>query len=197
MTRIIAGFFRGRVLKTPKGDITRPTSEKVRGALFNAIGPSIEGSRFLDLCAGSGAVGLEAMSRGALEVIFVEKHPIALKTLKENVQSLEAAASEIYGTDIFSAIKILEQKGKKFDFIFIDPPYEHSKKRGPIGKALVVRLVETLDTSPLLNKGGRLIIEEGGHPAWPIPCKNIQFLRERAYGETFLFEFISSLPDLG
>jgi 16S rRNA (guanine(966)-N(2))-methyltransferase RsmD len=118
--QIIAGLYRGRRLISPKGDQTRPTQGILREALFNILQNQIAGSHFLDLFAGSGAIGLEALSRGAQEVVFVEHNRLALQALKANIERL-ACKARVLPFDIFKALKLLSNP---FDLIFADPPYD-------------------------------------------------------------------------
>jgi 16S rRNA (guanine966-N2)-methyltransferase len=120
--RIIAGEWRGRRLRTPAGGETRPTSDRVREAWFSVMGPSVEGARVLDLFSGSGALGLEALSRGAREVVFVEKGRRPLHALEDNIRSLGAGdrASVVRG-DAMAFARRLE--AGSFDLALADPPY--------------------------------------------------------------------------
>ncbi|MCX7846740.1 MAG: 16S rRNA (guanine(966)-N(2))-methyltransferase RsmD [bacterium] len=124
MIRIISGSLRGRRLSTPPGHHTRPTSDRVRTALFNILGPWIHGRRVLDLFAGAGSVGIECLSRGAAHVTFVENNPLARASLSRNLVLLHLQPHAlIIPTDVMSAIPTL--RGHSFDLIFADPPYRH------------------------------------------------------------------------
>jgi 16S rRNA (guanine(966)-N(2))-methyltransferase RsmD len=124
--RIIAGTFRSRTLQAPPGLATRPTSDRLRETLFNVLAPRIEGATFLDLYAGSGAVGIEAMSRGAASVTFVERAPDALKTLRANFERLGLKAGfRIQAGSVGPFLRrqrVGEVRG--FDVVFLDPPYD-------------------------------------------------------------------------
>jgi 16S rRNA (guanine(966)-N(2))-methyltransferase RsmD len=122
--RIIAGTFRSRRLEAPAGLATRPTSDRLRETLFNVLAPRIAGAAFLDLYAGSGAVGLEALSRGAARVEFVERAPAALEVLRANLARLGIVAG--YRVHAGSVRTVLGRiaKGGAFDLVFLDPPYE-------------------------------------------------------------------------
>jgi 16S rRNA (guanine(966)-N(2))-methyltransferase RsmD len=124
--RIIAGQFRSRTLQAPHGMDTRPTTDRLRETLFNVLAPRIQGARFLDLYAGSGAVGIEALSRGASHVHFVEKAPPAIQALRANLAKLGITTNfTIDSTSVASALKrIAKLSGPAFDLIFLDPPYE-------------------------------------------------------------------------
>jgi 16S rRNA (guanine(966)-N(2))-methyltransferase RsmD len=123
--RIIAGSFRSRTLDAPPGLETRPTSDRLRETLFNVLAPRIQGARFLDLYAGSGAVGIEALSRGAARVEFVEKAPGALKVLRANLARLGIAGNfQIDSGSVAGALKRLVKAKGVFELIFLDPPYD-------------------------------------------------------------------------
>lgn len=120
--KILSGRFKGRNLKTPKGSKTRPTQGVLRAALFNRCQQEIEGARFLDLFAGSGAMGLEALSRGAALVTFVEKDREASRCIGENLATLQVAAT-LLTLEALAALKALARQGQTFTLIYIDPPY--------------------------------------------------------------------------
>ncbi len=127
--RIIAGFYRSRALEAPAGPATRPTSDRLRETLFNVLAPRIEGARFLDLYAGSGAVGMEALSRGAASVEFVERAPAALAVLKKNLDRLGLTAGfRIHGAGVGSVLRkmkpAMSNSAAAFDVVFLDPPYD-------------------------------------------------------------------------
>ena len=130
--RVIAGSFRSRSLQAPPGLATRPTSDRLRETLFNVLAARIGGARFLDLYAGSGAVGIEAMSRGAAEVVFVERAAPALKVLKANLAGLGLGT----GLDVVAGnvVTFLRKPGgdARFDLVFLDPPYDAAGEYGVV-----------------------------------------------------------------
>src|SRR6476659_158019 len=122
--RVIGGEFRSRKLQSMPGLEVRPTPDKVRESLFNILSPEIEGAVFVDAYAGTGAVGIEALSRGARHAIFVEQHPPAAALIRRNLESLEVGAEgEILGMNVTRAIERLEARHIHAQFIFLDPPY--------------------------------------------------------------------------
>src|SRR3989338_4174935 len=121
--RVISGLLKGRRLVAPKGLSIRPTPDKVKGAIFNIIGEKIIGSSFLDLFAGSGAIGIEALSRGAKEVVFVDNNIKAINTIKENLSIFNIQYS-IFNIVKADAIELVKKTDRQFDFIFLDPPYK-------------------------------------------------------------------------
>ena len=120
--RVIAGEFRSRLLSAPPGLATRPTSDMLRETLFNVLAPRIAGARLLDLYAGSGAVGIEALSRGAAEVVFVERAASAVKVLRANLTQLKI--SDRIRVQTANAATFLRSNTTGFDFVFLDPPYD-------------------------------------------------------------------------
>ena len=141
--RIIAGTYRSRVLAAPAGMATRPTSDRLRETLFNVLAPRIEGAAFLDLYAGSGAVGLEALSRGAQSATFVEKAQPALKALRSNLAALGIQKGFRVHTSSVSAF-LRAARGEVFDLVFLDPPYdvvdEYESVLGMLGGAAIALL---------------------------------------------------------
>lgn len=124
--RIIAGKFRSRTLEAPAGLATRPTSDRLRETLFNVLAPRIEGAAFLDLYAGSGAVGMEALSRGAASAGFVERAPAALSALRANLAKLGLSAGfRIHPGSVGAFLRKLQRDSStEFDVVFLDPPYD-------------------------------------------------------------------------
>ncbi|HWN74606.1 MAG TPA: 16S rRNA (guanine(966)-N(2))-methyltransferase RsmD [Candidatus Udaeobacter sp.] len=130
--RIIAGTFRSRQLKSLKGMALRPTSDNLRETLFNVLGGLVVDARFMDLFAGTGAVGIEALSRGASEAIFVEKHPPAVALIKENLESLEIReGARVVASDALKALERLVKEpsaaNARIDILFLDPPYAEAE----------------------------------------------------------------------
>jgi len=128
--RIVAGTLRSRQLKSLKGLALRPTSDRLRETLFNILGARVEGSRFLDLFAGSGAIGIEAISRGAVSAVFVENHSAAVRLIRANLASLRIeSGARVVLAEVATAIRTLEKlPDTAFDFIFLDPPYVEEKQ---------------------------------------------------------------------
>ena len=128
--RIIAGEYRSRTLEAPPGLATRPTSDRLRETLFNVLAPRIRGSVFLDLYAGSGAVGMEALSRGAASVVFVERAEAALKVLRANLARLGLTVGFRVQTGSVGAYlrKLKAGQAAGFDLVFLDPPYEAAEE---------------------------------------------------------------------
>jgi len=156
--RIIAGTARGTTLETPAGDNTRPTLGRVKENFFNAINFDVIGARVLDLFAGSGQLGLEALSRGAREAVFVDADAECIKIIKRNAQKTKLYEKcDILKCDYSQYFSELEKRGnfEKFDIIFIDPPYEQEKR-------LIKDSVDKLLKNGFVSDGGLLICETGG-----------------------------------
>jgi 16S rRNA (guanine966-N2)-methyltransferase len=127
--RIISGQNRGQRIQTLRGAQLRPTSDQMRETLFDVLGPNVRDSRFLDAYAGSGAVGLEALSRGAKEVVFVEYHRAAIGLIRKNLAALKMEDGfYLMNTKMLTAIERLDEEGSSFDFIFLDPPYSEARE---------------------------------------------------------------------
>jgi 16S rRNA (guanine966-N2)-methyltransferase len=123
MPRIIGGSGKGRRLKAPPGDATRPTGARVRQTLFDILAASIPGGRFLDAFAGSGGVGLEALSRGARRVVLVDESRAAIDAVRANLVLIGTAGAEVIQKDARAALHALRDRGERFDVIYLDPPY--------------------------------------------------------------------------
>ena len=121
--RIIAGERKGHTIVAPRGRETRPTSDRVRENVFNIIAPWVEGARVLDLYAGSGAMGLEALSRGAASAVFVEKDPDAVRAIERNLDKLRLTGATVLRLDAGTALVQESAAGRKYDLVLVDPPY--------------------------------------------------------------------------
>ena len=192
--RIVTGKFKGKeILSPPSGIELRPTSDKVREALFDRIRPFLKGAHFLDLYSGSGAVGIEALSEGAEFIAFVEKNPLSLRTLKKNLA--------IFGVKKFVTVikkdvllllknpqKVLERAEKPFDFVFLDPPFPEK---------IAGKTVELLADFPLLKEGTWVIAEH-----WRVENLKdtyqgrwiLKRIKERRYGKVVLTYYEAHAP---
>lgn len=186
MTRIIAGVAGGRRLAVPSGQGTRPTSDRAREALFSSLetllasggGPGLAGARVLDLYAGSGAVGLEALSRGASRAVLVESDPKALAVLRSNVSALGLPGAEVLGTTVARALA--RAAPCAFDVVFADPPYA-------LADADLVAVLTAARDGGYLAPNGVVVVERSARGtafAWPVAFTPI---RSRRYGEAVLW----------
>lgn len=180
--RIIGGELKGRKLVTVAGKETRPTADRVRESIFNILGKNVQGARIIDLYAGTGAMGIEALSRGAQFVFFADNQKAALDALAKNLKtcSLESKASAIKW-NINDNLNILRSHKPAFDLVFIDPPYN---------KNMIQPTLTHLGSSQCLANGARLVIEHS--PLESIPANQLKFelADQRRYGKTlvsFLF----------
>lgn len=176
--RIVSGKYGGIRLNPVKSDQTRPTTDKVKESLFSMTGPYYHGGRFLDLFAGSGAVGIEAVSRGMDSAVLVDRQYQAIKTIKDNI-------AKIHAEDQFTVIKgnaetVLKQlaaTGDKFDQVFLDPPYKLQK---------IVTTLEELKSLDLLNEGATVICETDNHTELPLNLDGFHAAKQKNYGLTNL-----------
>ncbi len=179
--RVIAGSAGGIPLKVPQGD-TRPTTDRVREALFSMLGDRVEGARVLDLFAGSGALGIEALSRGATSALFVEHHRAAADVLRGNLQKTRVTGASLRQMDVFRSLAELARAGEVFDLVFADPPYTHSTRDTDFTRALL----DSPDLPRLLTPQGDWILECRAEkkdfpdsPPWSV-------VKQRDYGTTRL-----------
>lgn len=154
--RIVAGTHKNRTIVTPKGLETRPTSERLREALFNICQTYIADARFLDLFAGSGAMGMEALSRGASQATFIDDSKESIKCIKMNVEKLQMQDhARILIGDVFLMMEKLVKLGNQFDIIYADPPYSKGEPN-----SYSQRVLDFIENSPLLAPSGVLFLEE-------------------------------------
>ena len=150
--RVIAGKYKSRALRSLKGTKLRPTSDRLRETLFNILGPMIEGATFVDLYAGTGAVGIEALSRGARHAVFVEQHAPAVALIRRNLQSLGIGGeAEVLATDVQRAIERLEDRRCHAQIIFLDPPYAADRE--------YEGALEALGESSIVAPEARIVVE--------------------------------------
>lgn len=174
--RVIAGVARGRPLKAPKGRGTRPTSDRVREALFNVLAARVPGARVLDGFAGTGALGIEALSRGARAAVFVEQNPAVAGLIRENLRSTGLGESAGVVVQDVSRTASLEPLGP-FDLVFLDPPYD---------KGWAARLLQAFSRSALLAPEGLLILEHSRREAALEQAPGLERVRQLIYGDTVL-----------
>lgn len=179
--RIISGNMRGLRLKSPKGNDTRPTADRVKESLFNILGYIESNSIVLDLFSGSGNIGLEFLSRGAKKVYFIENDKNSVSILKENIKKCRVEEStEVYRNDVIKSIEIFDKKRLKFDYIFLDPPYN---------KGLAEKTLERISNSNLLNDRSIIIIEHEVELEFADEYYGIEKIDRRNYGSTAITFF--------
>jgi len=178
MMRIISGTSKGRRLAAQPGRAIRPTSDRVKGSIFNSLGETIAGKRVLDLFAGTGNLGCEALSRGAKKVVFVEKARQAIQVIRENVLACGMQMStEILGTDVNRAIRVLHEQGEVFDVILMDPPYR---------QGFVESTLRDLEAEPVYHESSILLVQHDRREPLPDVSKSWTLLRQRRMGDTLI-----------
>lgn len=180
--RVIGGTHRGRRLAAPRGLRTRPTADRVREALFDILGPAVRGQRVLDLFAGTGAVGIEALSRGAAHVVFVERDRDAVRTLRANLSALGLSRDRapVVVADAVTSIARLGRTEPPFDLVFLDPPYAGD---------LAARALTALAGSPVLGPGTRVVAQHFAKTVLPVVRGLEPGGEPRRFGETALTFF--------
>lgn len=179
--RVIGGIYRSRLINMPKGIDIRPTQDKVRGAVFNMLG-DINGANVLDLFAGSGAFGIEALSRGASGAVFVDDDARCVKTIEANLRSLEIdpARYNIIKCNGIKAPERLQRAGERFDLIFLDPPYY---------KDIARNCLINIDACDILTKTCRVVVEHFKKDALDFEAGRLVIEKERLYGDTAITIF--------
>jgi len=179
MVRIIGGKFRGRNLTSVKGMKVRPTSDRVKECLFDIIGSKVVGSYFLDLFAGIGSIGIEALSRGASKVLFVEKDRQMVRVVRKNLEMLNDNELEYQISQLSAQSFIRRYSGRKlqFDLIYIDPPYNYEKYED---------LLRALSHGNLLEKDGLLVVEHSKKDSMRERFRYIEKVREKDISESRL-----------
>lgn len=179
--RVISGSARGRKLKSPKSDETRPIMDRVKTALFDILAPDINGIRVLDLFAGTGAVGIEALSRGAKAATFIERSPDAWRLVRENLTLTHLSdRAEVLRADAFAFLQQAAVANRRFDLVYVAPPqYE----------GLAARALSQLDATPLTEPDGLVIVQidpQERADLDTLPLQRLQKYDERRYGSTLL-----------
>jgi len=175
--QILGGAWKGRVLAVPKEAGLRPTSQKVRAALFNILGPRVQGARVLDLFAGTGALGLEAASRGAAAVTFVDRSAACTDAIRRTLTAfgpLPEVRTEVVTFDVFATVRRLAGQGQTFDLVLADPPYG-----GPWGR----KLLQAVAAHVIIAPAGAMVLEG---PTGVAPPPGLQQIRLARYGDTTL-----------
>lgn len=171
--RIVAGKYGSRSLKSPKNEATRPTQDKIKGAIFSSLGNTFDGGNFLDCYSGTGNMGLEALSRGMDHATLIDNNKGAISVIKDNVKSLKAEKeTKVILGNVFS---VLERLTLKYDVVYIDPPYAKQENE---------RLMEKLDALHIVSENGVVIIESLKEEVWPDTMAGFEKYKEKCYGIT-------------
>lgn len=180
--RIISGEFKGRKLASFTGRRIRPTSDRVREAIFDLLPVEWEGKEIVDLFAGTGGLGIEALSRGACRVVFVEHHPQALKVLDKNLIMVNRVeSSEVVRLEVEEGMKVIKRKGWKFDIAFLDPPY---------GKGLAGSTIRLVVEHEIMKDRGIVVVEHHRREVLLEHSPTLKLLDQRNYGKTGLALFV-------
>jgi 16S rRNA (guanine(966)-N(2))-methyltransferase RsmD len=183
--RIVAGLAKGRKLAVPTGRAVRPTSDRVREAVFSALGEAVDGARVLDLFAGTGALGLEALSRGAAQAVFVESGRPALVALQRNIEATGCGdRSRVISGDALAALARLAREGAEFDLVFLDPPYASD---------LLARSLELVVSAELLASGAHVVTEHAPGRE-PESIAGLQIIAAKRYGDTSITQLGAPVP---
>lgn len=172
--RVVAGRFGGRTLKGPSHQGLRPTSDRVREAVFNILGNRVSGARVLDLFAGTGGLGIEAASRGAASVVFVEADRRALTLLRTNLTQLGLESATVIAGDVFTVLPRLAENDERFSLILADPPYQTGAAQ---------RVLAFLAGKPILTEHGLLVLESRASEEISLPA-GLRRIDRRTYGDT-------------
>ena len=184
--RIIAGEYKGKIIKVLKGMHTRPTMDRVRESVFNILVQRVQQSLVLDLYAGSGAFGLEALSRGAAGVVFVENDRKVLDVLRQNCSGIEDDTGKIVviGKDVFQSIAQFEKTASEFDIIFADPPYFKEQRVHDEQEYIVRILLKKLGAHSILKNNGIIVVEHSAKISLPEREGNVHLYDRRKFGDT-------------
>ena len=185
--RIIAGTAKGRTLKMPRKDSVRPTADRVKETIFNVLGQWLDGDRVLDLYAGAGSLGLEALSRGAVHATFVERDPDVMATLAENVRTLGfSLASTTLLKPMDRAVRTLGSQAHTFTLVLADPPY--AARAGE-------SVLRELDASGVMPPGSRLVLEHDRREVLPPQVGALDRTDERRFGDTLVSFYVARSAD--
>ena len=189
--RVVSGSAKGRPLKSVPGTGTRPTTDKVKEAIFSMIGPYFDGGTALDLFAGTGGLGIESLSRGVDRAVFIDMEPKSIETIRANLKATRMSErAEVFRNEAGRAIKVLAKREYIFDLVFLDPPYR--MKNGD-------ELMSELASRGLLARGALLVLEYESAFAYPEDIPGFSHLRTAKYGETavsiYRYDNIDSMLD--
>ncbi len=193
--RVVAGIYRGRRLFMPKG--IRPTKDNVKESLFNVLTVDVEGARVLDLFSGSGALGIEALSRGAQEAVFVDSNKACTDVIDRSITKIvscdEEASIRIINMDACAAIKLMHKEEKKFDIVILDPPYNKFSRSldsgviyGPYNRNRIRKCLKYITVYDILPHSGLVVVEHFKKENLPVKAGSLQLSRQLKYGDTII-----------
>ena len=176
--RIIGGEFKSRKIQFPKSRLTRPMTDRSKETVFNIMGSLIEGKHILDLYAGSGSLGLEALSRGALDVVFVDRADWATRVIERNLQDLGLKPrARIIQNEVIRAFPKLEKENRRFSLVFVDPPFN---------QGLVKKTLMRLDQSAILSPFAQVVVGHSRQEQLPEPLQTLKLARTKKVGQNCL-----------
>jgi 16S rRNA (guanine966-N2)-methyltransferase len=176
--RIISGSLKGKRLAPVPGKRVRPSSDRLRESVFNILGPTVVEAKVLDLFAGTGSFGIEALSRGALSAVFIDNHPQSVKILNRNITDcFLKTRSTVYKKDILRGLKFLEKSRHGFDLVFLDPPYD---------LGMIKPTLRFLDQSVSILEEGLIVVEHSARESFPETGSRIQRTDKRRYGKALV-----------
>lgn len=180
--RVIAGTARGHKLKTVKGNTTRPTSDRVKESLFNIISARIPDANVLDLFAGTGNLGIEALSRGAGSAVFIDKSAECYSVINENLLHTKLhERAAVFTGEVEHVLGRIAREGRKFDIVFLDPPYN---------KNFIQETLKIIVNSDIMNQNGIVIAERDVDDILPEEVGRLKLIRDQKYGDTVLSFYI-------
>jgi 16S rRNA (guanine966-N2)-methyltransferase len=186
MLRVISGSAKGHKLKTITGRTTRPTSDRVKESLFNIIAGYLDSAAVLDVFAGTGSLGIEALSRGAEKAVFFDKSTECCDLIKENLAHTKLAEkAEVYATDFVAGIERMYSQGRKFDLILLDPPYN---------KNFIQDTLKILKNNDIIRDDGIIVAEHSLSDSLPDVSGRLEAIDSRKYGDTVLTIYVSRIP---
>lgn len=179
--RVIAGKFKGRRLATPKSMTVRPTTDRVKESVFSILQEKVVNTRFLDLCAGTGNIGIEALSRGAKQVTFLEQNLKCLRLIEQNLQTCGLKISnpqvQLMRADVSKGINTLHKRAETFELVYFDPPYDAE---------LYNKCLSHISDTCILESTGMLLVEHRKHTVLPLLFGQLTCDRQKQYGDTCL-----------
>lgn len=179
--RIIGGEFKSRKIQFPKSRLTRPMTDRTKETVFNILGSLVGGKHVLDLYAGSGSLGLEALSRGAFDATFIDRADWSTRTIRRNLEALELSQKGVvHEMDVFKAISRLERQGRMYSLVFVDPPFN---------KALVKKTLIRLDQSAILTPFAQVVVGHTKQEALPESLQALRLARTKNVGQACLSFF--------
>ena len=184
--RIISGNLKRKKLHTVQGTITRPTADRIRESLFNILASDVKDAVVLDLFAGTGALGIEALSRGARSAVFIDHYKAALLTIKKNAESCHLMQrAQIIHCDIVNNSNCVQAAEPRFNLVFMDPPYDQS---------MIVKTLYNLHISRSLQSGAKVVIEHSPRETVPEKIYDFQRVDQRKYGKTLISFMVYTSP---